>query len=339
MTPHAADTINRFLLGMDGRTAHYRARLKNFSGKAFEFGGQVLAKPERGNKALKKAGALAAKFHDATWVGYNARSNEHVVILQKGGPAIKVRTVKPKMQGDRWCADAIAEIAATPDAPNPHDDSQRDLRSERHTRGLDFSARGGRKLPEQRAQHEPGLKRNFRIGERLLDKFGPSVGCKACNAKVQGAETRAAHSEECRARIEQAMREDEIEKDIISKRDARQHGAKAESEPQQPHDVSMPSDPPQPEEQQAARPETASPAVSFDAKRKAEETAEVMHKKQRLNALMLQLLEATDARPATPAERAGLRRHAPGSKEIRDARDHRSGGGRTPSRRNRGPPV
>jgi len=331
MIPHAADTVNRFLLGMDGRTAYYRVHLKNFSGKTFEFGEQVLAKPKRSNKALKKAGALEAKFHDATWVGYNARSNEHVVILQKGGPAIKVRTVKPKMQGDRWCADAIAEIAATPDAPNPHDDSQRDLRSERHTRGLDFSARGGHKLPEQRAQHEPGLKRNFRIGERLLEKFGPSVGRKACDAKIQGTETRAAHSDECRARMEQAMREDEIEKDIISKRDARQHGANAgpygpngpngpnECDPQQPpHDVSMPSDPPQPEEQQAARPETASPAVSFEAKRKAEETAEVMHKKQRLNALMLQLLEATDARPATPAERAGPGRHAPGSKEIKE---------------------
>ena len=97
MIPHAADAVNRLLLGMDGRAAYYRARLKNFSGKTFEFGEQVLAKPKRSNKALKKTGALEAKFHDTPWVGYNARGNERVVILQKGGPAIKVRTVRPKM--------------------------------------------------------------------------------------------------------------------------------------------------------------------------------------------------------------------------------------------------
>ena len=108
------------------------------------------------------------------------------------------------------------------------------MRSERHTKGLDFSTRGGRKLPEQRAQHEPGINRNFRIGERPLIKFGPSAGRKACDAKTQGVETRAARSEERRARMEQAMREDDIEKDIISRRDARRRHTHFEHEPPQP---------------------------------------------------------------------------------------------------------
>ena len=47
MIPQAADTINRFLVGDDGRTAYYRVRHKNFHGKVFEFGEQVLAKPKR----------------------------------------------------------------------------------------------------------------------------------------------------------------------------------------------------------------------------------------------------------------------------------------------------
>ena len=46
MIPHASDVINRFLVGSDGRAAHYRARLKNFNAKTFEFGDQVLAKPK-----------------------------------------------------------------------------------------------------------------------------------------------------------------------------------------------------------------------------------------------------------------------------------------------------
>ena len=64
-----------------------------------EFGEQVLAKPKRSNKQIKKKGALEPRFHDATWVGYNDRSNEHIVVLKEGGPAIKVRTVRPKAEG------------------------------------------------------------------------------------------------------------------------------------------------------------------------------------------------------------------------------------------------
>ena len=82
----------------DGRTAHYRVRHKNIHGKVFEFGGQVLAKPKRSNKQVKKKGALEPRFHDATWVGYNDRSNEHIVVLKEGGPAIKVRTVSQKQK-------------------------------------------------------------------------------------------------------------------------------------------------------------------------------------------------------------------------------------------------
>ena len=56
MIPQAADTINRFLVGDDGRTAYSRVRHKNFHGKVFEFGGQVLTKPKRSNKQVKKKG-------------------------------------------------------------------------------------------------------------------------------------------------------------------------------------------------------------------------------------------------------------------------------------------
>ena len=54
--PQAADTINRFLVGDDGRTACYSVRHKNFHGKVYEFVEQVLAKPKRSNKHVKKEG-------------------------------------------------------------------------------------------------------------------------------------------------------------------------------------------------------------------------------------------------------------------------------------------
>ena len=73
-------------------------------------------------------------------MGYNDRSNEQIVVLKEGGPAIKVRTVRRKAEGERWSATAIKDVVATADTPNPKDDSQKDPRGERNTRGLDYGA-------------------------------------------------------------------------------------------------------------------------------------------------------------------------------------------------------
>ena len=73
----------------------------------YEFGEQVLAKPKRRNKQVNKKVALEPKFHDATCVGYNDRSNKHIVVLKEGGTAIKVRTVRPRAEGERCSATAM----------------------------------------------------------------------------------------------------------------------------------------------------------------------------------------------------------------------------------------
>ena len=45
--PLASDLINKYLIGADGKTAHYRVHMRNFRGMAFECGEQVMAKPVR----------------------------------------------------------------------------------------------------------------------------------------------------------------------------------------------------------------------------------------------------------------------------------------------------
>ena len=219
MIPHAGQTINRFQVGEDGRTAHYRLHMKNFGGKTFEFGEQVLAKPKRRHKLIRHK-TLDAKFREATWVGYAGRSAEHLVVLQEGGPAIKVRTVRPRPTSERWSAEAIKQVVATPDAPNPKDPNQTVTKSERETKGLDFGAKGGQDLPKQRVQMQPDLKREFRITERLLTEYGFTAGCRGCEAKLMGQENKP-HSHECRARLEEAMRDAGPDEDILERRDAR----------------------------------------------------------------------------------------------------------------------
>ena len=112
MIPHAAQTINRFQVGEDCRTAHYRLHLKNVGGRTFEFGEQVLAKPKRKSRQVRQ-NTLDAKFREATWVGHSGRTAEHVVILPEGGPAVKVRTAKSRPSSERWNAETIKCVIAT----------------------------------------------------------------------------------------------------------------------------------------------------------------------------------------------------------------------------------
>ena len=65
---------------------------------------------------------MEARFHEATWVGFNGRSNEHIVVLSEGGPAIKVRTVRPRPESERWKAGDIDAIMGTPWEPSPAGD-------------------------------------------------------------------------------------------------------------------------------------------------------------------------------------------------------------------------
>ena len=49
------------------------------------------------------------------------------------------------------------------------------------------------------------------------------MGCVGCQAKMRGEITRRGHSEKCRKRIEEAMRNDEKDKKKLEKTDERIH--------------------------------------------------------------------------------------------------------------------
>ena len=93
LIPHAADVINRYLVGDDGRTAHYRVHAKNFGAKTCELGEQVFALHTTKKTATRKT-SLATRWREATWAGFDNRSNEHLVVLAGRGMALQVRTVK-----------------------------------------------------------------------------------------------------------------------------------------------------------------------------------------------------------------------------------------------------
>ena len=84
IVPHASALVNRFLIGADGRTAHYRTFNKEFKGKVFEFGEQIWAKPMRSQRTRQKS-SMDGRWIEGTYLGFEVRSNEHLVCLPEGG--------------------------------------------------------------------------------------------------------------------------------------------------------------------------------------------------------------------------------------------------------------
>ena len=81
---------------------------------------------------------------------------------------------------------------ATPDLPNPKDPSQKTVRQERHTQGVEFGAKPSRsaeaadaellKTPREESSQLP---RGFRIIEAHLEKFGYTPDCLGCEAGLR----------------------------------------------------------------------------------------------------------------------------------------------------------
>ena len=80
----ALELMNRCQVGRDGRTAYYRLHGKDSKKGIVEIGEQVMAKPLRGKKSNRKM-SLKNRWVFATWVGIDARTHEHVVVLGDGG--------------------------------------------------------------------------------------------------------------------------------------------------------------------------------------------------------------------------------------------------------------
>ena len=217
LVTHASGVINSFLPGAGGRTAYYRVLGRKCEGKTFEIGEQVWVKPKR-KITIQDRSNLAARWLDGTWVGYDHRSHEHLIVLADGGPAIRVRSVRARPASERWSAAAIDHIKATGDQPNPSNEEQEEINPEGRTQGMEFEDTG-ENLPEAPTQEREVQRRDFGITRELLDKYSYTPGCPGCKARQQGKYGK--HNRECKRRIEEAMKAEEPDDERLWRRDRR----------------------------------------------------------------------------------------------------------------------
>ena len=110
---HSAETLNRYHISLDGRTAYERVRGKAYKGEMIEFGRRVFhklpGKPE--------GGSMEKRWIEGIWLGKTPRSDEHIISLESGR-IVKARDVVLRLESESWDADKALGVKVVPDGLN-----------------------------------------------------------------------------------------------------------------------------------------------------------------------------------------------------------------------------
>ena len=74
-------------------------------------------------------------------------------------------------------------------------------------------------------RHHETFTRDFRITDKLIEKFGFTPGCGGCEAQINGT-SKELHTTECQRRLKVAILADEIGGQLIERRDKRRAAAR-----------------------------------------------------------------------------------------------------------------
>ena len=145
------------------------------------------------------------------WLGTAREANEMLIGTKEG--VTRCYAIKRMTEEDRWNAAEVAGLRGTPQQPNP-------MKMGLHiptrlpsgpalgggTHGA--AAEGGEAtdIPEATAPVSDPLVRRTPITYKEIDKYGLTPGCGGCESKSRGEVTRRGHSDKCRHRIEEEMR-------------------------------------------------------------------------------------------------------------------------------------
>ncbi len=225
MLEHATFLLNKFNVGEDGMTPHERTIGRKWRRPVVEFGEVVLAKMalrklQKGKKKKQKR-KLALRCVEGIWVGQVARTGENIVI-KESGDAVRCRTIRRVPIEHRWKAERVLLVRATPRLPAPSSKNPEVMES----RLVDDEARESpaprEDRPSQELADEPREAqcrdndiREFRITDRLLEKYGYSENCPGCEHKILQMPGHRLHTAPCRERLRNCMEHDEHDKKAI----------------------------------------------------------------------------------------------------------------------------
>lgn len=211
LVEHAVDVVNKFLVGIDGRTAFQRLKGKTYRGETLPFCAKVMYRV----CGKVPGGLLVERWFPGVWLGKRFSSEEHLVARLSDGLVFRCRAVRMlpekthlddllKIEGRPWCPAGAAQIERP---PRPMLDDP---------------------IPAPIPVDQPAAPRAAQITKEMLDKVGYTPSCAKCRAVRNGWRNTAGHSKHCREEVERKLREDEQYKDKFAKADERRDNFLAE---------------------------------------------------------------------------------------------------------------
>ena len=195
LVAHASDSITRYHVYEDGNTGYKNWKGKPFSKELVEFG-QCVMYLRPGSKGENK---FEPRWEEGVWLGIADRTNEVIVGTKEG--VIKARDIRRRgTKEEQWDLGKFNEFRGVPWEPVPGRE------------GIEIKARIN--MPRDREPVRPpmvgeereAVPRRVKITREQVRTMGFTVGCQGCRAVNRGLPA-VIHSEECRKRMEEQLRE------------------------------------------------------------------------------------------------------------------------------------
>ena len=153
-----------------------------------------------------------------------ARETNETIIGTKDG-VTRCYAIKRMTEEDRWSSEEITAMQGTPQQPSPsrvglHIPTRlpTEVAPDGDPHGVAVGGDDGQEIPPATIPVTEPLIRRTPSTHKEIDKYGPTPGCVGCKAEMRGESTRRGHSDRCRRRIEEAMRNDEQDKKYRQRR-------------------------------------------------------------------------------------------------------------------------
>ena len=109
---HAANSLNKFLIGKDGRTAYERSKKKTYKGELLEFGSCVYCLIP----GDPQGGSMEPRWAEGVWLGKAGKDDAHIVCYQDG---TITKTKDVRFCFEPWNKECLEWVKGTTWNPNP----------------------------------------------------------------------------------------------------------------------------------------------------------------------------------------------------------------------------
>ena len=203
LVEYAADVINKFVVGRDGRTAYERVKGRKHHGEFARFCSYVMYRVA----GSVQGGVMTERWMPGLWLGKRFHTDEHIVMNFGSGKIYRTRNIRVlehdigkedvlRCVGHPWLPSGVAKV------------------SDEIPKAIENTS----EVPEE-FTFTP---KEFQIRLERLQKYGFTDGCPKCRVLMAGRPAPGNnHSVACRKRIADKMKEDPREAKMVKDAEVR----------------------------------------------------------------------------------------------------------------------